>query len=212
MIALILRIISKLKANATLIFILLGIAVFGYLVITNRTLSKKVDNLRAFNAQLEANQQVLIEGSKEYVKLSDLKEFKEQMDSTTDAILKAQQIKPKWVDEVVKTTVIYNNTDTTITNTIYNNLSGVYDWKVVKDCINTEGYVTLIETNDSTNVDVAITKQSATFNITGVKYEKKTKEFKIFKKTIFRYGPRAARVTSSSDCGEVETVITEVQK
>jgi hypothetical protein len=184
----------------------------GYLIIANSILTKLVKNQTIEIAQLKTNQDMLIEGSKEYVLKSDLSDFKEKMDSTTTAILKAQKIKPKWVDELIKTEIQYISNDTTIVNTIYQPESGVYEWEVKKDCIDTEGYVVVNSKRDSTDVDVAITDQKFNVTVTGVKYGRRTKEFKIFKSTIFRYGPRVALVTSVSNCGKSETTITEITK
>lgn len=184
----------------------------GYLIIANSILTKLVKNQTIEIAQLKTNQDMLIEGSKEYVLKSDLSDFKEKMDSTTTAILKAQKIKPKWVDELIKTEIQYISNDTTIVNTIYQPESGVYEWKVEKDCVNTEGYVVVNSKKDSTDVDVAITKQGFEVSVTGVKYGRRSKEFKIFKATVFRYGPRVALVTSVSNCGKSETTITEITK
>lgn len=201
--------ISKLKTNSSLILILIILGAFAYLVVSNNIMSKKLQLLNVVNEQLKANQEILISNSKEYVKLSDLNEFKQKMDSTTAAILKEQKIKPKWVDELIQTHVIYNNTDTTIVNTVYNEMSGFYEWSANRDCIDVEGYVYI---DPSELVDVGLTRTSADVTVTGVKYLKRTKTFKVLGLPIFRYGPKLVLVTSASDCGESSTTITEIEK
>ena len=172
-------------------------------------MSKKLHLLNIVNEQLKVNQEILVNNSKEYVKLSDLNDFKQKMDSTTAAILKQQKIKPKWVDELIQTHIVYNNTDTTIVNTVYNEMSGLYQWSANRDCVDVEGYVYV---DPSELVDVGLTRTSVDIKVTGVKYLKRTKTFKIFGATIFRYGPKAVLVTSASDCGESSTTITEIEK
>ena len=207
--SIILNILAKLKSNTNLILIVIVLGVFGYLVVSNNIMSKKLHLLNIVNEQLKVNQEILTNNSKEYVKLSDLNEFKQKMDSTTSAILKEQKIKPRWVDELIQTHVVYNNTDTTIVNTIYNQMSGLYEWSANRDCIDVEGYVYI---DPSELVDVGLTRTSADITVTGVKYLKRTKTFKILGMTLFRYGPKAVLVTSASDCGESSTTITEIEK
>jgi len=209
MITKLLAFIAKIKINTNTILVLLVAGVFFYLIISNDVMSKKIDILKGLNEQLQVNQDILINNSKEYVKLSDLNEFKQKMDSTTAAILKEQKIKPKWVDELIQTHVVYNNTDTTIVNTVYNQMSGLYQWSANRDCIDVEGYVYI---DPSELVDVGLTRTSADITVTGVKYLKRTKTFKFLGMPIFRYGPKAVLVTSASDCGESSTTITEIEK
>lgn len=204
-----LNILAKLKNNTNLILIIIVLGAFGYLIVSNNIMSKKLHLLNIVNEQLKVNQEILINNSKEYVKLSDLNEFKQKMDSTTAAILKEQKIKPKWVDELIQTHVVYNNTDTTIVNTVYNQMSGLYQWSANRDCIDVEGYVYI---DPSELVDVGLTRTSADITVTGVKYLKRTKTFKFLGMPIFRYGPKAVLVTSASDCGESSTTITEIEK
>lgn len=204
-----LNILAKLKNNTNLILIIIVLGAFGYLIVSNNIMSKKLHLFNIVNEQLKVNQEILINNSKEYVKLSDLNEFKQKMDSTTAVILKEQKIKPKWVDELIQTHVVYNNTDTTIVNTVYNQMSGLYQWSANRDCIDVEGYVYI---DPSELVDVGLTRTSADITVTGVKYLKRTKTFKFLGMPIFRYGPKAVLVTSASDCGESSTTITEIEK
>jgi len=200
---------SKIKLSTNTILLVLVVGVFAYLIISNNVMSKRIDMLKVVNEQLKVNQEILINNSKEYVKLSDLNEFKQKMDSTTAAILKEQKIKPKWVDELIQTHVIYNNTDTTIVNTVYNEMSGFYEWSANRDCIDVEGYVYI---DPSELVDVGLTRTSADITVTGVKYLERTKTFKVLGLPIYRYGPKSVLVTSASDCGESSTTITEIEK
>ena len=198
------------KTRISLIIGTTVILTFAYLLVNTIILKNKLEYSEKVRIQNQTALVKLEDGLKDYVKISDLRDFKNHMDSITTSIIKQQEIKPKWVNELIKTEVIYESYDTTIINgeAYPVTLIGTHDWNVTKDCIYTEGYVDI--TKDS--VEVAITKQKASFEITGVKYTRRNKQFKILGLSIFRYGPKEVLVSTKSNCGESNTVITQIDK
>jgi len=191
-----------------IIFGIIVLAFMAYFAISYNVLKDEVSMLRRQTTQSNIAIDSLLSNSQNFVKISDLRQFEQKMDSSTRKVLNEFKIKPKWVSDVIQTTYIYNNYDTTITNTVLNPITGYYDWKVDRDCINTEGFV--IVNPDS--VKVGITTQEVNISSVTVKYQKKSEEFKLFGKVLFRYGPKQVLVNAKSDCGEIKQVITEIQK
>ena len=62
--SILLNILAKLKNNGNLILIVIVLGVFGYLIVSNNIMSKKLHLLNIANEQLKVNQEILINNSK----------------------------------------------------------------------------------------------------------------------------------------------------
>ena len=192
--------------------LIVGVIVFTILFVSvsfNYFLFKERKSDKEKNAQYSSIIDSLRKEKKNYVEIiSDFREFTAKMDSTTKAILKLQQIKPKWVNELIQTHYYYINHDTTITQATPTINPGVYNWEIKEKCIETKGYVVVGDSLPK----VAITNQLVNVDITGVKYTRREKTFKMLGLKIFRYGPKEVLITTKAGCGEAQTTITQIEK